>query len=280
MKSVFGVALLAMSVSAVPALAQTQNDESSQPATPQTQPQQTEPKKDTAPPHEHTGWAALGRDTARDFLAFPKRKSTYTLLAIGGAAALATHPADHYVNAHVVGNKTADNVFTLGKWLGTSGVQMGAGAGLWALGRYVIAPAADQPQTNKFSELGFDLIRAQILSEAFVHAIKPAVGRERPNGECCSFPSGHSSSAYAAAAVLERHFGYRASLPALAAATYVATSRLVDNRHWLSDVMFGAGLGTAAGWTVVGTHGRGTQYALQPVPLKGGMMIALTKIEE
>ena len=59
-------------------------------------------------------------------------------------------------------------------------------------------------------------------------------------GECYAFPSGHAASAFAAASVLERHFGYRASWPALAAATYVGTSRLVDDRHFLSDVVFGA----------------------------------------
>jgi membrane-associated phospholipid phosphatase len=58
---------------------------------------------------------------------------------------------------------------------------------------------------------------------------------------------------------------------------YVATSRLVDNRHFLSDVMMGAGVGMASGWTVVGTHGR-SEFALQPVPVQGGMMIALTRV--
>ena len=76
--------------------------------------------------------------------------------------------------------------------------------------------------------------------------------------------------------MLERHFGYRGSWPALLGATYIATSRLVDNRHFLSDVVFGAALSTAAGWTVVGIHGR-DQYALQPIPVQGGMMIALVR---
>jgi membrane-associated phospholipid phosphatase len=81
------------------------------------------------------------------------------------------------------------------------------------------------------------------------------------------------------AAVLERHLGYRASWPALAVASYVAASRLVDNRHFLSDVVFGAALGEAVGWTIVGRHGR-SQYALQPVPLHGGMMLALVRARE
>jgi membrane-associated phospholipid phosphatase len=106
--------------------------------------------------------------------------------------------------------------------------------------------------------------------------MKRSIRRERPTGECCAFPSGHSAAAFASAAVLERHLGYRASWPAMALATYVATSRLVDNRHYLSDVMFGAAVGTAAGWTVVGRHGR-EQYAMTPVPVRGGLMIAVTR---
>jgi len=129
------------------------------------------------------------------------------------------------------------------------------------------------------SHLGFDLIRAQLLTEGLVQGMKYTVRRDRPTGECCAFPSGHAASAFAAASVLERHLGYRASWPALAAATYVATSRLVDNRHFLSDVMFGAGVGMASGWTIVGRHGRKV-YGLQPMPVRGGIMVALTRGDE
>jgi membrane-associated phospholipid phosphatase len=87
------------------------------------------------------------------------------------------------------------------------------------------------------------------------------------------------AGAFAAASVLERHFGYRGAWPAMLGATYVAASRLVDNRHYLSDVVFGSALGMAAGWTVVGIHGR-DQYALQPVPVRGGIMIALVRVSD
>jgi len=228
---------------------------------------------------EHTGWATLVKDTGRDFAAFPRRKSTWTLLAIGGAAALATHPADHYVERHIVGSTTAADVFRPGRWIGSSEVQVGTAVGLWAVGRYVVAPAAGESRTNKVSHLGFDLIRAQLLTEGLVQAMKYTVRRDRPTGECCAFPSGHAASAFAAASVLERHLGYRGSWPALAAATYVATSRLVDNRHFLSDVMFGAGIGMASGWTIVGRHGR-ESYSLQPMPVRGGIMVALIRGDE
>lgn len=249
------------------------------PATPAAPPSPTQEKQnDTVPPITHTGWGSLAKDSAQDFLAFPKRKSTWVLLGAGALAALAIHPADDYIEEHIVGNDTADKIFKPGRYIGSAPVQIGTAVGLWVVGRYVVAPAADQPQTNKWSHVGFDLLRSQILSQALVHGIKYSVQRDRPTGECCAFPSGHAATAFAAASVLERHFGYRGSWPAMLAATYVGASRLVENRHFASDVMFGAALGIASGWTVVGRHGR-EQFALEPRPVKGGFMIALTRTE-
>jgi membrane-associated phospholipid phosphatase len=121
------------------------------------------------------------------------------------------------------------------------------------------------------------LIRAQILSQAVVQGIKHTVQRDRPTGDCCAFPSGHAASAFAAASVLERHFGYRGAWPTMVAASYVATSRLVDNRHFLSDVVFGAAVGIVSGWTVVGSHGRATM-SLVPIPVPGGVFLAMTRV--
>jgi len=40
--------------------------------------------------------------------------------------------------------------------------------------------------------------------------------------------------------------------------------------------VFGSALGIASGWTVVGRHGR-SNYALMPVPTRGGMMVMITR---
>jgi len=72
--------------------------------------------------------------------------------------------------------------------------------------------------------------------------------RTRPYGtDPLSFPSGHTSSAFATAAVLHGHYGWKVGVPSYAFATYVGSSRLAQNRHFLSDVVFGAGIGLAAG---------------------------------
>jgi membrane-associated phospholipid phosphatase len=126
--------------------------------------------------------------------------------------------------------------------------------------------------TNKVAHLGFDLLRANLVTQALTYGVKQAVRRDRPTGECCSFPSGHASVTFATAAVLERHFGYRAAWPTFVIAGYVAASRLTDNRHFLSDVLFGSALGMASGWTVVGRHGRDS-FALYPTPVRGGIAV-------
>jgi len=216
------------------------------------------------PPAEpaHTGFAALAHETWNDFKAFPQRESTWVILGVGGGAALAVHPVDQEVTEHLSQSSTADWFWAPGKYIGGVGMAV-APAAIYLLGRYVFAPAADQPQTNKWSHLGFDLVRAQIVDEVLVQALKFSVQRTRPDGDKYSFPSGHAAATFAFASVFERHLGYRLAWPTVALATYVATSRLHDNKHYLSDVVFGAALGTAVGWTVVGRHGR-TNYAIVP----------------
>jgi membrane-associated phospholipid phosphatase len=221
---------------------------------------------------EHTGFGALVRATGSDFAAFPKRKSTWVILAIGGGAALLVHPWDDEINDELQEAHTLSNVLKPGKYLGYAWVQAGAAVGIYLIGRYAKEPDPGT-HTNKWSHLGFDLLRAQILTQAFTYGIKVTVRRDRPTGECCAFPSGHASMTFATASVIERHFGYRGSWPMFLIAGYVSASRLTDNRHFLSDVLFGSALGIASGWTVVGRHGRDT-FTMSPVPVRGGVALA------
>ena len=220
----------------------------------------------------HTGFGALVYETARDFKSLPRRKSTWVILGVGGALAAAAHQADDDVNARLVGSSSARKLWGPGKYVGAVYTQAGIAAGLYAFGRYGLPHADGAPKTNKVSHLGFDLLRAIVVSQAVTQGIKVAVRRDRPTGECCSFPSGHASATFATASVLERHLGYRGSWPMFLIASYVATSRLHDDRHFLSDVVFGAAVGVSTGWTVVGRHGR-SNYAMIPVPVRGGVAI-------
>jgi membrane-associated phospholipid phosphatase len=236
------------------------------------------------PEPAHTGWATLGRDLLADVKSFPRRPSTWVILGIGAGSALLAHPVDDDVNAHLVGKKGLSRAWAPGKYLGAAYTQAGVSLGLYVIGRYIVPPDPDapvvegsSPRTNKWSHMGFDLLRAQILSQAVVQGMKYAARRDRPTGECCSFPSGHAAAAWAAASVIERHFGYRMALPTIVLASYVATSRLHENVHFLSDVLMGSAIGTATGWTVVGRHGR-SSYALTPVPVRGGLAMQFSRV--
>jgi membrane-associated phospholipid phosphatase len=236
-----------------------------------------QPPADKPPEQAHTGFKALVFETASDFKAFPRRRSTWVILAIGGAAAAAAHPADVKVTEHLSTSDAAGKFFVAGKWIGSDYVQAGAAIGLYVVGRYLLPHEDGAPKTNKVSHLGFDLLRALAVSQALTQGIKVAVQRDRPTGDCCAFPSGHASAAFAAASVIERHLGRRGAWPTFAIASYVAASRLADNRHYLSDVLFGSALGIASGWTVVGRHGRET-YAFAPVPVPGGFMVSVSRV--
>lgn len=148
-------------------------------------------------------------------------------------------------------------------------VQLGAPLLTYAVGRLVRKPAV--------AHIGGDLFRSQVLVQGITQGTKLAARRTRPDGTSLSFPSGHTASAFASAAVLERHFGWKIGLPAYGLATYVATSRLSENRHFLSDVIFGAAVGVVAGRAVTIGHGN-ARFALAPTVVPGGAGIAFVKI--
>jgi membrane-associated phospholipid phosphatase len=116
--------------------------------------------------------------------------------------------------------------------------------------------------------VGADLFRAQLMSQGLTMVAKQAVRRHRPEGSGYAFPSGHTTVSFASATVLQRHFGWRVGVPAYAIASYVAMSRVQMQRHYLSDVAFGAALGIAAGHSI--RLGQQRQMELAPMFAPGG----------
>ena len=80
-----------------------------------------------------------------------------------------------------------------------------------------------------------------------VRGVKPLVGRLRPDGsDHRSFPSGHTATAFMTAAMLHQEYGWRSpwfSIAGYSVAAVTGISRICNNRHWLSDVVTGAGIG-------------------------------------
>lgn len=141
-----------------------------------------------------------------------------------------------------------EEFFDAGDIAGRGGTQAGAALGIYIAGRIAHADRA--------SQYGADLFRAQIVSGVMTDGLKLVANRTRPNGGRYSFPSGHASSAFATAAVTYRHFGWKAGIPAFALAGYIANSRMTEGKHFPSDLIFGAGIGIAAGRAVSFDHGK------------------------
>ena len=115
-------------------------------------------------------------------------------------------------------------------------------------GTYAWGRIFDQP---KVSHTGMELLRAQLITEMLVQSLKFATQRPRPDhSDNLSFPSGHAAVTFAGATVIERHLGWKKAALAYGIASYVSASRLHDNVHNLSDVVFGAAVGVIGGRTV------------------------------
>ena len=82
--------------------------------------------------------------------------------------------------------------------------------------------------------------------------VKYAVNRRRPSGGGHSFPSGHTTVAFAMVPVLGHHLGWPAAVPAALVATATGLGLMEDRHHFLSDVVFGAAVGLACGDLVAG----------------------------
>ena len=187
---------------------------------------------------------------------------TLQWLSIGGVGALVVAEADEALRA-ATEDPATPMVVALegGDVYGNLTLQLPLAVGWWA-----ISKASSSP---KGVAAGRDLLRAQISAFSWTYAIKYAVDRERPNGDPRSFPSGHASATFAAAMVLQQHYGWKVGLPSFAAATYTAASRITVNKHWASDVFFGAFVGMVAGRTVT-IDLRQTKLTIRPMKVPGG----------
>jgi membrane-associated phospholipid phosphatase len=208
----------------------------------------------------------FARDVAGDFRHLPSYETLGWLL-LGGTVSAAALPVDDRINGSLSSADWMGPAFEPGKIIGYGFVQIGAAALTSTVGQLRHEP--------RLVHLGRDLLRAQIVAQTMTYGLKYTVRRERPTESSPSFPSGHATVAFTSAAVLERHLGWKAAVPAYAVATYVAASRLHENRHFLSDVAFGAAVGIVAGRTVT-RHGR-AGWSILPVPTRRGFAVVVTR---
>jgi len=122
-----------------------------------------------------------------------------------------------------------------------------AGAGLW----YVFsADNGDDFNTDR----AWTMVRALSLTTLTTAGLKTIRNNDTPVGNGRAWPSGHTSSSFAVASVLDEFYGPRVGICAYTGACLVGLRMMDAGDHWASDVVFGAVLGWVVGHSVAGRH--------------------------
>jgi len=228
-----------------------------------------------AEPNKETERPRLVRQIGIDFKNVFTTRENLVTLGVGLGAAWGAGRFDQEIAGSAFnselnelnGGTAVDGVFEAGEYLGGSLAQVGGAFAAYGLGKAFHRQGVEL--------LGRDLVRAQVVTQSLTLGVKLVVGRERPDGSNqASFPSGHASGTFATATVLQRHYGWKVGVPAYAVAGYVATSRLNEGKHYLSDVVFGAAVGILAGRTVT-LELANARFAVSPTLPPGGVGIQL-----
>jgi hypothetical protein len=165
--------------------------------------------------------------------------------ALGFAAGIGITAAVHPLDNDVLNGLGPNELFSstgndILKWTFSPYVLGGISAILWGVGAGTKHP--------KLSLTGRALTESLFLSMAVSWIVKAAFRRERPDDEGnFSFPSGHTTAAFSAAAVLTTFYGWKGAVPGYAMATLVSLNRLDSHAHFLSDVVMGAVIGSVIG---------------------------------
>lgn len=134
--------------------------------------------------------------------------------------------------AHAKGEKTWDTASSIGAY-GLTAVAIGL-------------PLA-KGDTNGALQAGGSVATAQLVT----FGLKEAFPELRPDGsDRKSFPSGHTSQAFAAASSLFNRQGQSVGIPALAVATFVGIARVQADKHHWYDVVVGAAIGSTSGFLI------------------------------
>lgn len=100
---------------------------------------------------------------------------------------------------------------------------------------------------HNFVNRSVRLLTAEALSYVVVLPLKNYTHVERPDGSNdMSFPSGHTTQAFVSATFVHKELGGISSwysIGAYTTATAVGALRILNNKHWLTDVLVGAGVG-------------------------------------
>ena len=102
-------------------------------------------------------------------------------------------------------------------------------------------------EKHNFKDRSIIFITSQLLVGAAVTPLKHIVKETRPDGSNnLSFPSGHTATAFSNAQFMFREYKdttFWLSISGYPLAVYTGIYRMLNNKHWVGDVVGGAGIG-------------------------------------
>lgn len=185
-----------------------------------------------------------GRDVWRGFkTSFWDLENALVLTATMGASiTIRETGVDDTIRNRTHGSRALGDMDETIQLLGHPGVHF-AGAGVLWLGSTLA-------QDVKTHEVAKSLTQALAVNGITTLALKAAANTRAPDNVRHAWPSGHTSSAFTVAAVLNEYYGPWVGLPSLALAGLVGYQRLDSRVHDFSDVVFGGVLGYVVGTSI------------------------------
>jgi membrane-associated phospholipid phosphatase len=192
-------------------------------------------------PAAYTSLKRFPQNLSGNFKALLSKKNIVPLM-IGGAATGIVAPFDHDIRDHVgIGESSA--IGKVGSVLGGPALVFPTVGSLLIWGQY--------SENNRFHSFTYSLAQAAVINEGLVDGLKYTIRRTRPDkSENISFPSGHAATSFMIASVVQRYYGWKAGIIGYSAATFIAFSRIREDKHWASDVTAGVTLGYIVGSSV------------------------------
>jgi len=201
-------------------------------------------------------------------------KSDWTTAAFVAGVTGTFFVLDDEIKDEVQGSRssTTDDISDIFEPFGNGAYAIPVLAGLYLYGRF--------GENDKMERTALLATESFLVSGLFSTVLKVSMGRHRPSkGNSAdtfdgpstsnkSFPSGHTTSVFAIATIVANEYE---DVPLIAPlsygiATMTAFSRLNDNKHWASDVVFGAALGYFTSKTILRLHSnkKGRHFTIYP----------------
>lgn len=177
------------------------------------------------------------------------RTDNTTVLLLAGGANIAMHnnDADDNIAGHFERHPTFHGLGDESLNIIGCPVTHLAATGVW----YAIS-AEKQDEFNR--QRAWTMVTALSVNGLATAGLKALRHNDTPNGENWAWPSGHTSSSFTVASVLDEFYGPKVGIPAYILASLVGLRMMDTGDHWASDVVFGAALGWVVGHTIAGKH--------------------------